>query len=297
MFSRLFGQFLLQEGIVSSSSLSNALGRLGEVRPLIGMLALAQGFMTPDQVLEVNEAQKKVDRRFGELAIEKGYLTVQQLESIISAQKSEHVLLGQILVQDGFMSHEGFLKALELYRTKAGLTDEGYEAVKANDVDGVISSVLAGQPGARRPLVGKWGSVFMKSVIRFVDPGTALDPLAEASYSNLRGFVQRMSGEQRITVFLGAHDDVYVDLARRFTDFEDIVSYDEMAEAGVGEFLNLANGLFTVNCSDEGIELDMHPQEMVERVSSIDMPRPDAVFPFLLPKGLLWTGIRLERAW
>ncbi len=296
MFSRHFGQFLLQEGIVSTSALSSAMGRLGEVRPLIGMLALAQGFMTPGQVVEINAAQKKVDRRFGELAIEKGYLSVQQLESIISAQKSEHVLLGQILVQDGVMSHEGFLKSLEMYRTSTGLTDEGYEAVKANDVEGVIASVLAGQPGAGKALVRKWGSVFMKSVIRFIDPGAAIDPLAEESYLHLRGFVQRMKGDYRISVFVAAEEGVFVDIANRFTDF-DIETFDDMAEAAVGEFLNLADGLFTVNCSDEDIDLDMAPQEMVDSISSLGFDRPDAVFPFLLPKGILWAGLRLERSW
>lgn len=289
MFSRLFGQFLLQEGVVTPSALSSALGRLGEARPLIGMLALAQGYMTPDQVVEINEEQKKVDRRFGELAIEKGYLSVEQLESIISAQKSEHVLLGQILVRDGILSHEGFLLVLEKYRKSAGLSEEGYEAIKANDVDGVVSSILVGQPGAGKAVVRSWATVFMRSIIRFVDPGAAIDPLAEENYKHLRGFVQRMTGDHRLTVFIAAEDEVFVDLAQRFTNFE-IDSYDEMASAAVGEFLNLANGLFTVNCSDEGAELDLLPQESVESIGSLPLRRLDALLPLLLPKGILWAG-------
>ena len=289
MFSRLFGQFLLQEGFVTPSALSSALGRLGEVRPLIGMLALAQGYMSPDHVVEINEMQKRVDRRFGELAIEKGYLSVDQLESIISAQKSEHVLLGQILVQDGILSHDGFLLVLEKYRKNAGLSEEGYEAVKANDVEGVVSSILVGQPGAGKAVVRSWATVFMRSVIRFIDPGAAIDPLAEEKYKNLRGFIQRMKGDHRVSVFIAAEDEVFVDLARRFTNFE-IDSFDEMASAAVGEFLNLANGLFTVNCSDEGTELDMLPQEHVESIELLPLGRPDALLPLLLPKGILWAG-------
>jgi len=37
---------------------------------------------------------------------------------------------------------------------------------------------------------------------------------------------------------------------------------DEMVEASVGEFLNLHNGIFLVNMSNEGIELEMTPQEV-----------------------------------
>lgn len=294
MFSRLFGQFLLQEGVVSASALSSAMGRLGEVRPLIGMLALAQGFMTPAQVVEVSAAQKKVDRRFGELAIERGYLTVQQLESIISAQKSEHVLLGQILVQDGILSHEGFIRVLDSYRRQSGLTDEGFEAVKANDVDAVVRSVLSGRRGPGRALAVEWGVVFMKSLVRFVDPGVAIDPLAEADYKGLRGFVQRISGDQRLTAFMAADDDVLTDVATRSSGLDEETAR-ELGPDAAGEFLNLANGLFTVNCSDEGIELDMMPQETAPSMGSSGIGEPDALLPFLLPRGILWAGCRIER--
>ncbi len=296
MFSRLFGQFLLEEGYITASALSSALGRLGEVRPLLGMLALAHGYMTPEQVVEINEAQKKMDKRFGELAIDKGYLSVEQLESILSAQKSEHVLLGQILIDDGILSHEGFLMVLEKYRKNAGLTEDGYEAVKSNDVEGVIASVLVGQPGAGKSVVRSWGNVFMRSVIRFIDPGAAIDPLAEEGYRGLRTFAQRMHGDHSLTVFIAAEDEVFLDLAQRFAKF-DIPSFDDMAEAATGEFLNLVNGLFTVNCSDEGIELDMLPQEALADASSLFKERPDALLPLLLPKGIMWTGIHLESSW
>jgi len=293
VFSRLFGQFLLHEGYVTANTLSSALGRLDEVRPLIGMLALAQGYMTPAQVEEINEAQKKQDKRFGQLAIEKGYLTVEQLESILSGQKSELVLLGQILVRDGLLSHDGFLMALEKYRKSAGLSEEGYEAVKANDIDGVISSVLSGQPGSGRPVAESWASVFMKGVIRFVDPGAAIDPLAAEHYRDRVAFIQRMRGDRSLFTFMAATEEVFTDLARRFSKFE-IDGFDEMAEAAAGEFLNLVNGLFTVNRSDEGIELEMQPQQRLTGSAKLPVKRPDVLLPLLLPKGILWAGLFLD---
>lgn len=295
MFSRLFGQFLLEENIITASTLSSALGRLGEVRPLVGMIALAQGYMTPAQVVEINEMQKKADKRFGELAIEKGYLSIDQLESVISAQKSEHVLLGQILVQDEVLSHDGLLMVLEKYRKRAGLSEEGYEAIKSNDVEGVVASILVGQPGAAKPIARSWANVFMRSIIRFVDPGAAIDPLAEADYSGFRTFIQQISGDCRIKVFMSAADEVFIDLSKRFAKF-DISSFDEMAEAATGEFLNLVNGLFTVNCSDEGVELDMLPQEMLADGSSLPEGRPDVLLPLLLPEGIVWAGVHFDSA-
>ena len=39
-----------------------------------------------------------------------------------------------------------------------------------------------------------------------------------------------------------------------------------MAEASVGEFLNLHNGIFLVNISNQGIELKMTPQEVYRTI-------------------------------
>ena len=204
MFSRLFGQFLLQEGVVSASALSSAMGRLGEVRPLIGMLALAQGFMTPAQVVEVSAAQKK-SLALRRAPIERGYLTVRSrvhhLRRRASTCCSADTGAGRHPVARGFLR-------LDSYRRQSGLTDEGFEAVKANDVDAVVRSVLSGRRGPGRALAVEWGVVFMKSLVRFVDPGVAIDPLAEADYKGLRGFVQRISGDQRLTAFMAADDDV-----------------------------------------------------------------------------------------
>ena len=290
MFSRHFGQFLLQEGIVTPQTLSRALARLSDARPLVGILALAKGFMTPAQVREVNRIQKREDKRFGQIAIEKGYLTAEKLEELLSAQKNEHVLLGQILVEDRVLSHEGLLRALELYREKSGLSPEGYEAMTGGDTDRAVASVLAGQPGGKNSLVRIWGELFVRNVIRFVDPAAALDPLAEKGNGGLVTFLQPMKGDREITVFISAEEPVLADLARRFSDLAS-GAFDEMAREAVGEFLNVSNGLFTVNCSDKGIELDLLPQEEVPGNDPRLRRKPDGLLPLLLPEGILWAGI------
>ncbi len=35
--------------------------------------------------------------------------------------------------------------------------------------------------------------------------------------------------------------------------------FDAFAQASIAEFLNLVNGLFAVNCSHEGVEMDLLP--------------------------------------
>lgn len=290
MFSRHFGQFLLNERIVMPGDLSRAMARLGDARPLVGILAIAKGYMTPAQVREVSALQKSEDKRFGRIAIEKGCLTAEKLEELLSAQQNEHILLGQILVEDRILSHDGFLRALELYREKSGLTSEGYEAVRGGDTDRAVASILAGQPGAKNPLVRVWAEIFVRNIIRFVDPAAALDPLSEKNFRGCVAILQSMKGDREFVTFMAAKEPVMADFARRYTDLA-TGAMDEMAYEALGEFLNVSNGLFTVNCSDRGVELDLQPQEQV----SADDPRicrkPDGLIPLLLPEGILWAGI------
>lgn len=290
MFSRHFGQFLLSERIVASGDLSRAMARLEDARPLVGILAIAKGYMTPAQVREVGAAQKREDKRFGRIAIEKGYLTAEKLEELLSAQKNEHVLLGQILVEDRILSHEGFLRALELFREKSGLTSEGYEAMRGGDADRAVASILTGQPGGKNPLIKVWAEIFVRNIIRFVDPAAALDPLAERDMRGAVAFVQSMKGDRDLTTFISAKEPVMADLARRYTDLAD-GALDEMALEAIGEFLNVSNGLYTVNCSDRGIELDLLPQEQTSNDDPRICRKPDALLPLLLPEGILWAGI------
>ena len=50
-----------------------------------------------------------------------------------------------------------------------------------------------------------------------------------------------------------------------------MIPNSEMADAAAGEFLNLHNGLFTVNMSnDKGIELNLTPQDFAKTQYSND---------------------------
>ncbi|NLA91779.1 MAG: hypothetical protein GX843_09135 [Synergistaceae bacterium] len=290
MFSRHFGQFLLNERIVTPGDLSRAMGRLGDARPRVGILAIAKGYMTPAQVREVGAAQRKEDKRFGKIAIDKGYLTAEKLEELLSAQKNEHVLLGQILVEDNILSHDGFLRSLELYREKSGFSSEGYEAIRDGDTDRAVASILTGQPGGQNPLIKAWSEIFVRNIIRFVDPAAALDPLAERDMKGSIVFTQSMRGDREFNTFISAKEPVMADLAQRYTDLA-AGALDEIALEAIGEFLNVSNGLFTVNCSDRGVELDLLPQEQAPEDDPQVCRKPDALLPLLLPEGILWAGI------
>ncbi len=88
MFGALFGNYLLQKGLISREDLTRILNDLDGLRLHLGVLAIDAGFMTADQVNEIHDMQETHDRHFGELATQKGYLTDDQLVALLLKQNT-----------------------------------------------------------------------------------------------------------------------------------------------------------------------------------------------------------------
>jgi len=80
MFTQFFGQFLLNNDLISAGELNIVFQSIKSTRLRLGMIAIDKGFLTPSQVVVINGLQKKHDKRFGEIAVEFGYLTEENLD-------------------------------------------------------------------------------------------------------------------------------------------------------------------------------------------------------------------------
>ncbi|HOA79999.1 MAG TPA: chemotaxis protein CheX, partial [Defluviitaleaceae bacterium] len=65
MFTQYFGNYLLNKGYLTAEQLHDALEEIKDARLKLGVLSVNAGYMTAEQTEEVNEAQKKYDKRFG----------------------------------------------------------------------------------------------------------------------------------------------------------------------------------------------------------------------------------------
>ena len=63
-----------------------------------------------------------------------------------------------------------------------------------------------------------------------------------------------------------ANEEVFLHIASVYAE-EELTEVDELAKASVSEFLNLHNGIYSVNMSNWGIELTMKPQEVIENAT------------------------------
>lgn len=261
MFNQYFGQYLLRKDLISQKQLELAFEQQQSTRIKLGVLAINEGYMTTKQIEEVHTSQMKMDKKFGEIAMELNYLTAEQLETLLSSQKKQHLLLGQALIDNHSITIDQFSDALSQYKHDHGLSDDQFAAVKEGDIDALVSNLLKIDDVSNKQELTEYLSLFSKNIIRFIDSQVYIE-IAEITedYSNEWIISQEIQGERPLYTAIAADEKVFLQIASKYAQ-EEIDSANSLAIASVGEFLNLHNGIYLVNMSDQGIELDMTPQE------------------------------------
>ncbi|WP_108671967.1 hypothetical protein [Peribacillus acanthi] len=266
MFSQFFGHYLLNHGLISGEQLKEALHLMQSTHVKLGVLAVNEGLLTGAQVIEIHEKQKLVDQRFGEIAVVLGYLKDEQVEYLLSAQKHQHLQLAQALVDQEFLSIEEFSLALDSYKKEYGLTEEKFDSIKNGDIETLVETLIPSSDEKKKGSFISYLSLFIKNMVRFIDDTVYVDihPLngkLEASH-----FVsQEIIGDSSLFTAIGADHEVFLKLASIYAE-EQLEEVDELTKASVSEFLNLHNGIYLVNMSNEGTELEMKPQRYQENV-------------------------------
>lgn len=104
--ARLFGHFLVEQGVLAAEALDEALALMNASNATVGELAVARGLMTNAEADEVNRLQRHVDGRFGELAILLGIggMTPQHLDALCWEQESTNIRLSDALVELGYIN-------------------------------------------------------------------------------------------------------------------------------------------------------------------------------------------------
>jgi hypothetical protein len=261
MFSQYFGHYLLNHELITREQLADVLEYQKSVHVKFGVIAVDEGFMTPSQVEEVHEKQKQVDKRFGEIAIELGYLSDDQVEALISKQKQKHLFLAQALVDRGYMNIEQFSQALNQYKKENSLSDDQFEELKSGSIDALVENILVNDQNS---IYGKYVKLFAKNLIRFIDDQVHLEVSDIEEGQQDKWLVhQAIVGESPLFTAMTANEEVFLHIASKHAE-EELTEVDELAKASVSEFLNLTNGIYLVNMSNWGVELNMKPQAINE---------------------------------
>lgn len=259
MFTQFFGNYLLNQNLVSPEHLSEALQQQSKTRMKLGVLAINEGLLTADQVEKAHKKQQHSDMRIGDVMVGMGLLTQNQVESLLNAQPSGHLLLGQTLVDKGYMTTSQFEFALSAYKRENSINDNDFKNVDDNTVRRLVDHFYSFDSNGAIYMTN-YVSLLFRNLVRFIgDDFTPMD--AHALYGAvLKCIEQRISGGLSAITLIDADAPTMIEFASRFAK-ENLTSDDEYTHACVSEFLNLNNGLFAVNVSnDSGLELKLEPQ-------------------------------------
>lgn len=255
MIQQLFGDYLVKTGKLSESQLQTVFECQKKVRVKLGLIAVAEKLMTPQQSDELNRLQAVVDKRFGDLAIEKGYLTEAQVSKLLSLQGNAYLTFIQAIADNGFLKLDEIEASLADFQKENAFTAGDMEAIKADDVDKTIALFL---PSDVEPLQVELMQTAIRTFIRLIDSDIFVEKAFWKSTFSMGSYaIQHLRGERPASLLFAGQADSLLTIAEPFAG-EEFETVNMDALDAVGEFTNCVNGMFCAKNSAK-CELDMLP--------------------------------------
>lgn len=286
MYTQFFGNYLLSHGYVTQDQLFSAMQREADARMRLGTLAINSGFMTAQEVDDVIIAQTHEGKKFGEIAVEYGYLTEEQVMDLLREQSPDFLLLGQVLVDDGIITNSDFENIIADYRSENEILDLDITSDNHEIIRHLIEN-LFNQDSTMTIESKSYFELLFNDFVRFV--GEDFTPLPA---DKIKAFPvdkcirQEIQGNYQMRSFISMDEETAIAFASRYVG-DTFTEYDEYVQASLEDFLNLHNGLFIVNISnDSSIELTITAPELVED-PILDFDNPVYHFQVLYSFGIV----------
>jgi len=288
MYTQFFGNFLLSRGIVTSEQLIEAIKEQSSTHLKLGTLAIHAGFMTASEADNILIMQTHQDKRFGELAVEGGYLTEKQVETLLKMQKPDYLLLGQILIKKRIISNTDFENLTTDYQSENEIMDLDMTVEQKEVIDDMLVNYcdFNGHPETEKAV--KYLNLLFNNLIRFIgEDFTPLNPMPCPEFPTNYSVVQVTKSDTiTITSVIDMDDDTATAFASRYVN-EQFSEFNDYAKASLEDFLNLHNGLFNVNLSnDYSEEFHLEPPE-VHKFDVLTLGQYSYLFPIIFPFGTI----------
>lgn len=264
MFSQYYGNYLLNTNIISSEQLLEALQKKNETRMKLGVLAINAGYMTAGQVENVHKQQAVKNMRIGDLAVAMGYMTNEQVDELLTSQKPGYLLLGQTLVDLGYLTNAQFEETIKAYKEKYSITEADMTSATQSTSNSMAETLLENiTDNKKKHLYSVYISLLINDLVRFVGADfTILACDANSIPKDAIYFGSQDVTDNDVKLFgtsIVANSKSVLEFASRYAD-EPITEVDEYAYASLCDFINLQNGLYTVNLSnEESLEYKLTP--------------------------------------
>ena len=260
MHTQFFGNFLLNKGVITPEQLIEALKIQSSTHKKFGTLAIHSGYMSASEVADVYITQTHYDKRFGELAMELGYLTPEQVDKLLTIQLPNYMLLGQILVDQKILTHIELENLITEYKSEYEIYELDMMEEQKNLVDKLLSSLYLPEELPNTQNIISYLTLLFNNLVRFIgEDFTPLNIMTLPEVPTSFCVSQIRDGSFAFMSALDMDTETSIAFASRYVD-EEFEEFDEYVSASMEDFLNLHNGLFSVNMSnDYTLELHLQP--------------------------------------
>ena len=253
MYSQFFGNYLFSNEYITKEQLLSALSRQPKTTLLFSTKALYLGSMSAQEIQHVNQLQKDEGKKFNEIAIKYGYLDQHQVMEILNTPVPNFLILGQIFVKDEIFTYEELENILTDYRSQSEFLDLELNDENRNDFHRLIEDFSIVSEYAI-PNFGKdYLELLFNNLSRYIgDDFTTLPPSLCTEFATECCVSQMIVGPYQANTYINMDEATAIAFAERYSN-ESYTEVDEYVMASIEDLLNLQNGLFIVNASNEGL--------------------------------------------
>ncbi len=288
MFTQFFGNFLLKKGVIDAEQLLTILQNQNNVKIKLGTLAMCEGYMTASEVEKIHILQTHVDKKFGELAIEEGYLTPEQFDELCTAQRPDYLTFGQALVDGGYVTSHQLEDLMIDYQSEHEIEEGDLNDSQKDSVSVLVNDVYTFDEFDSSAGCVNYITLLFNNLIRFIGKDfTPLDAQVLPEYATKNCTYQNIQGDLKMFTAIDMDVATSIEFASRYMG-KSMDEYDEYIEASVEDFLNLHNGLFSVNMSNiysEEVSLDPPKHE---EDPTLQLTDSSFVLPIIYPFGTVY---------
>jgi len=288
MYNQYFGNYLFSNNYITKEQLLPALSRQAKTRLSLGMVALYLGSMSASEVAHVMELKKEEKKQFGELAIHHGYLTHEQVVELLNTKAPDFLVLGQILIEDGVFSYESFTNILADYRSQSEFFDLELNDESRNDFHRLVEDFSILSETAIPDFGKSYIELLYNNFVRYIgDDFSSLPPSYYSEFPTDNCVSQAIEGNYVVNTYFNMDDATAIAFAERYSG-ESYDTVDEYVIAAIEDVLNLHNGLFIVNASNDRLNelsigvIERHPNTIITFENST------FVFPICYSFGIVY---------
>jgi len=251
MYTQFFGNYLFSKGYVTKEQLIPALLRQSKDTVHIGTLALFSGYMSAKEIEYISQLQNEQGKTFSELAIENGYLTSEKVLELLNSKKPNFLVLGQILIEEGTFTYEQFENILTDYCSQNEFIDMELNKDNKDEIKRLLDSFSLLSEAAIPDFGKAYIELLFNNFVRFIgEDFIALPPDICTEFPVEHCVSQSINGKYAAKTYLNMDEDTAIAFASRYTN-EEFKKFNEYVAASLEDFLNLHNGLFVVNVSND----------------------------------------------